>query len=301
MRTWRVVWLVGLVGLPTFALANGAMGLGLEMWDLGFWFVYVLATVVFEGWYIGKRLDMPWWQWIGYSLVANFLTGFFCGGLGLCAPFLHTSFVGTITDPNPLANAIVLLATFAIPSALVEVFVWNIVRKRSGSDISEMRLLGRTLLAHLIGIPLGLAILLIPSRPYVGMERFTNARRFWAVRGFMSDLNDYIQEHKALPKARTLDALLKEVPETGSRSFGAERALGLYRAEFGRFDLGESYQHPMELQTELAGRAIPFEETSNPADDQWYLKPAGQEPDWRGIKVDLKTGKAHIERYPYRN
>ena len=151
-------------------LANGAMGLGLEQWDPGIWLTYVAVMIVYEAWAIGRWLRFGWWASLAISLGANALTGVCCGLGGLAAPFLHTPFVGSIANPNPLLGSVALLAVFALPSALVETAVWATIAKRLFEPLGKPSLLSRVLLVHAIGVPLGLAVLILPARPYLGTE-----------------------------------------------------------------------------------------------------------------------------------
>jgi len=49
----RRALLLAICCLPVSAHANGAMGLGLELWDLNYWFAYVAAIIVAEAWLTG--------------------------------------------------------------------------------------------------------------------------------------------------------------------------------------------------------------------------------------------------------
>jgi hypothetical protein len=150
-------------------LANGAMGLGLEMFQFDYWLVYVVVTVLFEAWWIGRRIGLSWPGSLAISVFANAITALVCPFL--LTPALHGTFVGTTLDPNPFGNALALFLGFGLISALLETVIWKPTSKVSNSG----GLLWRSLTAHLIGVFMSLAILLIPAQPYRGLE-YTSAR-----------------------------------------------------------------------------------------------------------------------------
>lgn len=293
----KVSVLAFLVALPTFALANGAMGLGLEQWDLNYWFAYVVATVVFEGWYIGKRLGLPSWRGLSVSILANLFTGVLCAGGGLLAPFLHSSFVGSSANPNPLLNAVALLAIFAIPSGLFEYLFWRTMLTKGSRSCSIEDLFKRTMVAHLLVIPLGMVILLVPDRPYRGLEAVANSQRRWRLSDFRVELDSYIQEHSALPTATNFEELLREIPSTTKMPDADPRWLMFYKAQYERFDTGETRRLPFRLNTALAGKHVAVDGEFNEGRAVWYLQPPlTNGPPVSGIKVDPVSGATKLSR-----
>jgi len=276
------------------------MGLGLEQWDLNYWFAYVVATVVFEGWYIGKRLGLPSWRSLSVSILANLFTGVLCAGGGLLAPFLHSSFVGTAANPNPLLNAVALLAIFAIPSGLFEYLFWRTMLTKGNRECSIGGLFKRTMVAHLLVIPLGLAILLVPDRPYRGLEAVANSQRRTKLYAFRIDLDAYIQEHSALPPATDFDELLREVPPTTTMPNTDPRWVMFYTAQYGRFATGEARHLPMRLNPAIVGKHVVIDGEFDEGRAVWYVKPGitNGPPAW-GIKVDPVSGAtklAHVTK-----
>jgi hypothetical protein len=290
-----------LFAIGPIATANGAMGLGLEQWDPRYWLAYVGAMVAFEAWFIGKWLALRWYKALTVSFVANFVTGFMCGLGGLCAPGLHSVFIGTNANPNPFWNSIALLAIFALPSALVEVIFWQAMFKR-GRDLTkgEWKILGRSTVAHLISIPIGLGILLIPERPYLGMETWAvHARRF-EMRQLAKDLEAFVATQGHFPLAKSIEALVQEVPAAEDDMWAKDRPVVLYTPDFRRFDTGEAKRHPFVLSTELGGKKIDIE-GSDVEDWRWYLSPSFVAHRWNygwGIRVEVHSGRFECVRYP---
>ncbi len=140
------------------------MGLGLELRHLPIWAAYCVAMVLAEAFFIGLKIGFSGWESLGISLGANFATAWICATGGCFAPFLHSTFIGSRANPNPFLNAATLLLILAFPSALIEGAVWSSFLRRKGS-IREWSVVGRSLGVHLVCVPLGMAILLIPERP----------------------------------------------------------------------------------------------------------------------------------------
>ena len=168
----RRVLLLGAVGLmPTLAFGNGAMSLALSVFSWPYWLAYVLATVVFEalalGWWLKCPMKQAVWISIGANLVTGILGGFISGILG----YGFLGVVGSTVNPDPLGQIVVMLTAFGVGSAVVEASVWR--SKLSANE--ELRpyapVLARSLAVHLLGVPLALLILLMPERPYPGLEQ----------------------------------------------------------------------------------------------------------------------------------
>lgn len=235
------------------ASANGAMGLGLEMWDLSYWYAYVVATVVFEAWYIGRWLKYGWIKSLFLSALANFITGMCCGAGGICAPFLHEFPIGHGNPPQPFLHGLGLLAFYAIPSSFFEyLFVWNMANQKAiFGALTEAsfrdKLFIRSLKAHLLGIPLALAILLIPAHPYRG---FSSRAYNWKV---LESVSSNI--------AAELSRNPTRFPNIGDRQIQA-RLLGSpdYRLAFLRPELTRFRavypDSPLEWNTKLSGRKM---------------------------------------------
>lgn len=221
------------MALPVLASANGAMGLGLEIFDLRYWFAYVVATVVFEAWFIGRWMGKSWMASLLISLIANSVTAFCC--VNIAAVGLHAPFVGSRINPNPFFNVVAVFFVFGIVSAFVELFVWLISGR---SHRGDGRLILRTLAAHVLGVPLGLCILLIPPRPYYGTAMITGQMRRQMIGIGLRKRLERLQDTDRLPRARDLQELWDKLPPDPEAPPDAWCVI--YIPEYGRFATGET-------------------------------------------------------------
>lgn len=270
------------ITLAAAATANGAMGLGLEMWDVRYWFAYVIVMVLAEAWLIGRWLGHSWLKAIGISVAANAITGVGCG-LGGC-PFLHFQ-----SYPNPFLYSLGLMALFALPSAGVEAILWNrfAVEKRGNPIVI------RSFWVHLVLVPIGLAILLIPARPYVGAEALTNVWRNYPRSGVKPALRAYISDKGALPMATNPTELQNELApyDTRKHDFGVL----LSTPVFNRFTQSSI---PWEINPALRGRKIPPDAQGELW--TWYARPRNPKSYERQIAVDVYSGNVDFTYDPAR-
>jgi len=284
---------LAVLGTAATASANGAMGLGLEMFDLRYWFAYVVAMVVLEAWLIGRWAKVSWPASLGISILANLITGVMCGGIGCFAPFLHGAFVGSAIDPVPFLNAIVLLAAFAVPSGWVESLVWRACLRKS----TETKFVARSLIVHLATVPVGLSILLIPDRPYLGLESTTAWHRRLVLVGEVRKAAEwYIGEKAQIPPetdARALGQTLEAYrdPDEGKSSLVS----ALFQPGFSRFSFGEDWTRPFEINKTIVGRK--FIDAEGEVDEKWawWVRPPydGSGYQW-GLIVELNYGQVKM-------
>jgi len=217
------------------------MSLALATFAWAPWLGYVVATILYEAWAFGRVLELPWKRALGRSVAANALTA----GIGGCAsgvlahPFL--GIFGSTLNPNPLAQTLLLLAAFGLVSAWVEALVWLELAAPTG--LSSRRLMARSCLIHMAGVPLALVILLMPVRPYPGLESQAHAQRFfWLGRHEVRKaLEQFIGLHQRVPSVETYGELLEVLrPDLGR--FGSDRDLwtAAYAPSYQRFDTGEA-------------------------------------------------------------
>lgn len=265
------------------------MGLGLEQWDPTIWLIYVTAMTAAEAWLMGKWLGLGAPESIIVSILANLMTGVGCGLMGFMAPFLHYPLVGSTADPNPLMSALALLALFAVPSMLFEGILWDrMYRNRRKNKSGKHGVLGRLLLIHLALVPIGLAILLIPDRPYRGYESFARGARRMELRLFADDLSVYAYENHHLPLATTVESLLKEVPHFTLHQDRKRSNVFLYAPAFRRFAIGNDKTNPYRLNTAIAGLKVDPDADYDEPQWEWYIEPP-QRDSW-GIRVELQSG-----------
>lgn len=294
MSRLAVVFLVVVLAIPQ-AFANGAMGLGLEQWDPTVWMVYVVAMTAVEAWLMGRWLGLGIPESIVVSILANLMTGVGCGLMGCMAPFLHYPLVGSTADPNPLLSALALLALFAIPSALFEGIFWDrMYRKGRKNQPGGQGVLGRLLLIHLALVPVGMAILLIPDRPYLGYEAFARGARQYELRLFADDLSVYTYEKHHLPAATTVESLLKEVPHFTLHQDRKRSNVFLHVPVFGRFAAGNESTVPYRLNKAIAGMKVDPEADYDEPQWEWYIEPPNRDS-W-GIRVELQSGAFEFVR-----
>lgn len=292
---WGVRALLGplllIQALATPALANGAMGLGMEMWDLRYWYAYVGAMVVTEAWLIGTWLGVGWPKSLALSLLANLMTGFLCGAGGLCAPVLHMTLAGSSANPNPLLNSVYLLVMFALPSAFFEYLIWSRARP---AERSERGFLWRVTWVHLATIPLALAILLIPERPYIGLEATTGFQRRYLLGEIEDALQGYIEKNHAVPRFKSFRELLNALkPHLDVDAANLEFAF--YRPHLNRFAIGEDWSRPLEVNSRLLGRKIVDREDGRDQEWVWFVRPPddGSRYQW-GLSVDVTWGQVKL-------
>ncbi len=259
------------------------MGLGLEMFDLRYWFAYVGAMVIFEAWLIGRWFKVSWGVSILVSVIANTFTGVLCGGLGCCAPILHQSFVGSKLDPNPFWNAVALLAGLAIPSAWLESIVW----RRAVKGHSDWEVIKRSSFVHLLTVPLGLAILLIPAEPYRGLS---SGRSLTFV---TRALRDYVRDKEHLPTSSDPRRLVEELaPYLGEHR--KEAIYTLFEVDRSRFATGERWRYPKEINRAVLGKRVPDEPTGDPR-WVWFIRDRREFEGRRGgVAIDLNSWDVQI-------
>lgn len=232
------------------ASANGSMGLALEMFEYRTWIVYVLVMLALEAWLIGRPLGLSWAKSAGIAVLANAVTAFACP---CClTPALHGALVGSSLLPNPFWNAVSLLFWFALISALLESAFWITAGKQAG----WMRALGLTFWAHLLAVPVALAILLIPSRPYKGLESIARARRRRVRIEVAKRIGQDLSEGRSIPKAKSAEDLFQHYADVTAWGATPETIWSAaYAPRFGRFATGEDRSEPIEVNPEVIGKS----------------------------------------------
>lgn len=273
-RLFRLVLIVAACALlPSTALANGAMSLALATFAWTPWLVYVIVTILLEAIALGKWLRVPAAQAIKNSLKANLFTavlgGFFSGIL--CALF---GFYGGRLNPNPFGQTLFLFTVFGSLSALIEAYAWmRATESQSESNtlppgsasLRRSDVIMRCLIVHLIGVPVGLAVLLVPSHPYPGLQGQVYAARviYLEQHELKKALTEYISEHQSIPPVGSYAELLQLLrPQLGRFANDPDLWAAAYLPDYSRFDTTDKQQQPIEWNKEVAAAKINYDTES---------------------------------------
>lgn len=236
----KPVAIVGVALLVTLCTANAVMGYALEQYDATAWWVYVASTILYEAWAIGRWEGYRIHAAVGISIVANLVTAFGCANC--CGVGLHWSFVGSTIDPNPFMNMLVMFTTFGLVSGWIESIVWRMFRGRRVYETTHTQLSLRSMGAHLVWVPLGMAIMLVPNQPYPFLKGFTNFHRRWALHDVLKHLDFDKDGH--LKRYGNIDAVLRQVHVPDGRLPQSDQYALAYIPSWGRFDTHEMGRGP---------------------------------------------------------
>lgn len=277
--------------LPALVAANASMGLALEMFDYTPWLVYVGVTVVFEAWMIGGWLRLHWLACIGVSIGANFFTALCCPALA--TPMLHEAYVGGKLNPSPFLTVVVWLVVLGLFSAVIESAFWAWAKLGSNKTRAENPL-ARSILAHMIGVPLALMILLIPAHPYRALSLTMGERRpiLWAALARTIHISGETGDAVTVPNVRSVPELLQLAAKTPdaqgrARSLPAEAWAAAYVMDYGRFDLGETRRHPVEWNVAVAGKTFKLSQSEEPAVGPWLVRYRFEDGQAAGLCLNL--------------
>ncbi|MGC4045286.1 MAG: hypothetical protein QM758_15955 [Armatimonas sp.] len=251
-------WLVltfALIFLAAPANANGGMALVYGTFRWNYWLIYVAVTVLFEALVLGWWAKSGFGRALGISVGANAVTGLLGAGFsGIFGYMVYGVGASNYVEPNPLVHATFCLVVGGIISALIESIFWTKEASRPA--------VRATLLVHLAGVPLALMILLIPARPYGGLEGQANFRRHFVKAAIAGALEESIQSSESKPfyAPKNWGELIKRVQPALSkreRTYSNEvlQVTG-FRSHFGRFDTREEYREPCEFNPALAGKDL---------------------------------------------
>jgi hypothetical protein len=223
------------------------------------WLVYVAVTVIYEAVAMGRWLGIPFKAALRCSLRANIVTAIVGGFFSGFVAYGFLGIFGSVLNPNPFRQTVFLFTMFGIGSALVEAALWpKVGSEKSASVRTPNRYVG-SLVVHLVGIPLGLVILLLPARPYAGLEMQVNGHRHvWLEHSIKRALQEYITEHQAVPPAHTYAEMMEALrPMLGGYAKDPGLWAAAYSANYHRFDVGEMRRDPMsEWNTAASGRKL---------------------------------------------
>lgn len=278
----KAVSIATIVAIPAVSMANAAMGMGLERWDFAAWIAYCLAMCIGEAWLIGRWLNLNWIQSLSRSVLANAITGY-CG-LGCLAPFLHQSLIGPAINPNPVLESLAILSIFALPSAFFEHFFWNFRRKTQEDSVqliqSQPKVLARTVIAHFLLIPIGFLILIVPERPYKGLEAFTNYARNRQIIDLNQAISKYVSIHQRMPQSRSLSDLGRDV------GYSID-PICFERAIFSRFGADTTENFGIEINPTLVGQSVE-QIDSRDIESTWYIRAVSSKK--RAVTIEYQSG-----------
>jgi hypothetical protein len=222
----------------------------LSGFDFDYWLIYVAVTIVFEAVALGRWLGIRPIRALCLSLLANFITAgvgalFFAGFINA----ILDGVFGSWLNPNPFCQALLAFTVFGIGSAITESLIWHGTLGSTVSPPTWMQTLGKTITVHLAVIPVGLAVLLVPARPYRELEGSVGFRRWTVRRSLPGAIKDYAYAYGELPRARDFEDLVRQLQSGNPGSFAGMRfgrslwAIG-YEPCYSRFATGEERRGP---------------------------------------------------------
>jgi len=222
------------------ASANWSVGPAFQIFSGWGVLAYAVVIVISEAAIIGKSCSMSAFKSLAISLVANFTTAFI--SLVIAVPTIRMITIGDDLNPNPLFTALVLLISFAMPSALVESLFWICFCK----SLPKSRFTLCSIGAHVICIPLGLVVLLVPPHPYHGLEYITlQYRRVHALSMLRAEEVKAAERNSLLPASSAEDFMVKASREAQMRGH-VDYWAAAYMPDFDRLDMGEQKRKPLQ-------------------------------------------------------
>jgi len=264
-------------------MADGGTGFAAFEFDHRTFIAYVGATVVFEAWFIGVRGGYDWPKSILISVAVNAFTAFLC----VSPEFFIMAQRKPYFNPNSLEWTFQPLILYALFSSLIEGFLW-------APRLSGKGFVGRSILAHIACIPISIAILVLPSRPYQALERGVFGDRMSAITGIRSGLEQEIRSKRKVPELKSIPDLICLYKPVWSNAKSNLAVIG-YVPEYSRFDTGESFRHPVEINHQAVGAKVKISDDYDyyPKRGLWLIRghlENGLGDSYRGLIVDLDSG-----------
>jgi len=145
-------------------------------------------------------------------------------------------------DPNPLLWTTGLLVICNTISALIEGFIW----RRTNREESGWKIYKLSLIAHAVGIPVALAIFLIPDRPYAGLERNAATWRHFQRRLYLGHIYSDRTDERRPDDLQFKD--LHELEATLDQLEGGDKGVLLYEPVYHRFDMIDHRTQPLHVE-----------------------------------------------------
>ncbi len=242
------------VGVPARADAQGCCALPLGVFTWSAWSVYLVLCIILETWLLRR--------WLACSFRVSMWTGV-CSNIvtGLAVPTVvgyvggeRWAMVGSRLNPNPVASAALLLLAYVAGSSAVKAVAWSLVRARQACSAPQGARTPRGAAGLMLLGAAPLLVVLLPDRPYPGIEATARVERFELLNPSVGlYLQREARDYDRLPSAATYVEMLdtlhsgwwqarRNEPDHWCRGY-----LPLYR----RFDTSESRRQPVEWNVRL--------------------------------------------------
>src|SRR5205085_1265232 len=134
-------------------------------------------------------------------------------------------------------------------------------RRKDAAPPTRTQVLVASLIAHVLGIPLALVILLAPAHPYTGLDQSTNAWRSSHLRNNLRIAYrnaNATSTDKGLQPFTSLPDFLRKNTDLDLRR-GSDAWAQTFEAAYGRFDLSEQGRVPLASEINPAALKLPNE------------------------------------------
>jgi hypothetical protein len=302
-------WLIGavtiLIAAP--ASANGAMGMALATFEWPLWLTYVGVTLLLEALILGIYWRVPPLRAVAMSVLANAATAFlggYCLWYAALIPLTAVELLvrtgpglqdsvgkvfGTGANPNPIGQIVLFFTVSALLSAWIEGRIWWAANRQIFEEKSFGAVLRASIAVHMVTLPVGLAILLSPERPYPGLEaRTASARQSILWRPIADATMTYVKTDRRLPNAGSAEEFVRALASQPALESNSDAWVAAYEPDFRRFDTGEFRRHSLEWNDKAK---VP---SDGSADTVWLIRRV--ENSWAyGLVIDA-NGEARWSR-----
>ncbi len=264
MMRKRVLAILLALAIASLASADASFegASAFALYSTGAVFTYLVAIVIVEAWIIGHRLNITWARSFITSIAANFVTALVAIIFGI--PTVGMVLFGGLANPNPFLSTVLLLIVFGLASGVFESLFWNTVR----GETPKRTIFNRTMLAHIVGIPLGLLIFLIPPRPYPGLEDMTRVARKLTLGRALQGFSRQLAVGQPVPNVHSAAELLSYVASHSTHDMYENNwAAATFAPKYGRFDVGNKHGWQMEFNAAIVGRSL-----DKAAQPTWILR-----------------------------
>lgn len=290
----RPALVIALTMASAFALADGGTVFAGTQFDYHAFIAYLVATILFEAWFIGVRAGYGWPKSVLISIGVNFFTAFFCITPEIFFPIYAQK--RPQFDPNPFEWMFPPLILYAVVSAFIEGYLWAPKDPQSES-LSRRSFVIRSLLGHLACVPISIAILILPAHPYASMERQVLSWRMGALRKTMNGFSQDIQTQGRVPEFRSVEELICRY-QPDLLTARPEGSAIPYIPDYSRFDMRDRRRRPIEVNRAAVGVKVTVRRYWNfdPPHRLWLIRgyiTDGAVTIYKGYVLDPETGHVH--------